>query len=82
MVMMRTMLVLAALVALAAGVFVDPPAARAIDNTYFSWCQQAVGDDDYCCNKAGGVWDGSHCGDTAPSPTATYLPPNSGFFVP
>ena len=80
--MLRTTSGLAALLVLAAGMFADPPAARAYDDTYFQWCIRAVGEGGYCCNKAGGIWDGSNCYDAIPSATPTYQPPNNGFLVP
>lgn len=76
------MLGLAAVLALAVGVWAEPPVARAFDDPYYQWCLQAVGEDGYCCNQAGGVWLGGSCSNATPSPAPTYVPPNTGILFP
>ncbi len=66
---------LIALFVVAAVLWSDPPVAQAYDHEYYRWCVQAVGEEAYCCNKAGGVWTGSGCAETPPSPTPPYIPP-------
>jgi hypothetical protein len=73
---------LAALLAVATGVWTDLPAAQAYDYDYYTWCVEAVGGADYCCSQAGGVFTGEGCRDTVPSKAPPYVPPNNGFFVP
>jgi hypothetical protein len=77
----RTTLGLAAILVPTIGLIAHPPAARAYDGIYYEWCKQAVGEEAYCCAKAGGVWNGG-CDNAAPSPTPNVLPPIGGILTP
>lgn len=80
---LRRLFGVAALLALAsAAPWVELPVARAYDGTYYQWCLSTIGQAGYCCNQAGGVWTGGSCTDVTPSQGPTFIPPNSGFFLP
>ena len=73
---------LAALLVLAVGAWAEPAVAVAIDDTYYQWCTEALGQKAYCCNKAGGVWTGSNCTDAVSTPAPSLAPPNNGILFP
>lgn len=69
-------------VVLTVGAWVGPPVARAFDYDYYEWCSNAIGEEAFCCNKAGGVWSGGSCQPSTPSTPPAFIPPNNGLFIP